>query len=58
MKKLFALALVGTMVSLAACQEKKAESSTTDTTAVTVDTTSAPDTTLAADTAAADTTKK
>lgn len=29
MKKVFALLMVGTMVSLAACQEKKAESSAT-----------------------------
>ncbi|WP_165796020.1 MULTISPECIES: hypothetical protein [Siphonobacter] len=58
MKKLFALFLLGTMVSLAACQEKKAESTeTADSAAVTVDTTTAVDTAMTADTAAADTTK-
>ncbi len=58
MKKLFALFLLGTMVSLAACQEKKAESTeTADSSAVVVDTTAAVDTALAVDTAAADTAK-
>ncbi len=60
MKKFFAFALVASMMSLAACSEKKAEG-TTDSTAVAVDTTVAVDTAAVADTAAAmaaDTTKK
>ncbi|PKK38203.1 hypothetical protein BWI96_02855 [Siphonobacter sp. SORGH_AS_0500] len=58
MKKLFALFLLGTMVSLAACQEKKTESTeSTDSSAVVVDTTTAVDTVLAVDTTAADTAK-
>jgi uncharacterized lipoprotein YajG len=53
MKKFFAFALVAGMISLAACSEKKAETTTTDT--VAVDTTAAVDTAAVADTAAADT---
>jgi uncharacterized protein YcfL len=49
MKKFFAFALVASMMSLAACSEKKAETTATD--SVTVDTTA-----MSADTAAADTT--
>jgi lipoprotein NlpI len=59
MKKFFAFALVAGMMSLAACSEKKAETTTTDSTA-TVDTTMAVDTAAVVDTAAtmsADTTK-
>lgn len=52
MKKFFAFALVAGMISLAACSEKKAETTTTDT--VAVDTTAAVDT-AAADSAAVDT---
>ncbi|MFT4032318.1 MAG: hypothetical protein QM669_07850 [Siphonobacter sp.] len=57
MKKVFAMFLLGTMVSLAACQEKKAETATTTDSTAVIDTTTAVDTTVAADTAAADTTK-
>ena len=61
MKKFFAFALVASMMSLAACSEKKTEG-TTDSTTVSVDTTMAVDTAaMAVDTAAAmsaDTTKK
>lgn len=56
MKKFFAFALVAGMISLAACSEKKAETTTTD--SVTVDTTTAVDTAAVVDTAAADTTTK
>jgi hypothetical protein len=59
MKKFFAFALVASMMSLAACSEKKAETTATD--SVTVDTTVAVDTAAVVDTAAAmaaDTTKK
>ena len=49
MKKFFAFALVASMMSLAACSEKKAEG-TTDSTTVSVDTTVAVDTTMAVDT--------
>jgi hypothetical protein len=59
MKKFFAFALVASMMSLAACSEKKAETTSTDSAAV--DTTMAVDTAMVADTAAAmsaDTTKK
>ena len=57
MKKFFAFALVASMMSLAACSEKKAETTTTvDTAVVAVDTTMAVDT--AAAPMAADTTKK
>jgi lipoprotein NlpI len=59
MKKFFAFALVASMMSLAACSEKKAETTATDSTA-TVDTTMAVDTAAVVDTAAtmsADTTK-
>lgn len=55
MKKFFAFALVAGMISLAACSEKKAETTTTDT--VTVDTTTVIDTAVV-DTAAVDTTTK
>ena len=48
MKKFFAFALVASMMSLAACSEKKAES--TDSTTVLVDTTVIVDTTMAVDT--------
>lgn len=61
MKKLFTVVLLGTMVSLAACESKKAETTSTDTTAaMSVDTAAsaaAMDTTMATDTAAADTTR-
>ncbi len=62
MKKLFTVVLLGTMVSLAACESKKAETTSTDTTAMTMDTAAsaaAMDTTMAMDTSAmsADTTK-
>jgi hypothetical protein len=50
MKKFFAFALVASMMSLAACSEKKAETTATD--SVTVDTTVVADT-AAVDTAAA-----
>ena len=57
MKKFFAFALVASMMSLAACSEKKAEG-TTDSTTVSVDTTVAVDTTMMVDTTmAVDTTK-
>ncbi|MBC7410222.1 MAG: hypothetical protein H7339_17710 [Arcicella sp.] len=56
MKKFFAFALVASMMSLAACSEKKAETTTVDTAVVAVDTTMAVDT--AAAPMAADTTKK
>lgn len=56
MKKFFAFALVAGMISLAACSEKKAETTTTD--SVTVDTTTAVDTAAVVDTAAADSTVK
>ena len=49
MKKFFAFALVASMMSLAACSEKKAES-TIDSTTVLVDTTVIVDTTMAVDT--------
>ena len=49
MKKFFAFALVASMMSLAACSGKKAES-TVDSTTVSVDTTVAVDTTMAVDT--------
>ena len=48
MKKFFAFALVASMMSLAACSEKKAETTSTD--SVTVDTTMAVDTAMVADT--------
>lgn len=61
MKKLFTVVLLGTMVSLAACESKKAETTSTDTTSTMMADTSAMgaamDTTMATDTAAADTTK-
>lgn len=60
MKKFFAFALVASMMSLAACSEKKTEG-TTDSTAVSVDTTVVVDTAaVAVDTTAmsADTTQK
>jgi lipoprotein NlpI len=60
MKKFFAFALVASMMSLAACSEKKAETTSTDSTTMSVDTTMAVDTAAVADTAAtmsADTTK-
>ena len=59
MKKFFAFALVASMMSLAACSEKKAETTSTDSTMT--DTTMAVDTAMVVDTAAtmsADTTKK
>lgn len=57
MKKFFAFALVASMMSLAACSEKKAADTTVvDTAVVAVDTTMAVDT--AAAPMAADTTKK
>ncbi len=52
MKKLFALAFVAGMVTLASCGEKKAEASADS---VAVDTAAAPVDTAAADSAAADT---
>jgi lipoprotein NlpI len=54
MKNLFAFALVASMLSLAACSEKKAETTTVDSAAVAVDTTAAVDTTVAVDSAATD----
>jgi lipoprotein NlpI len=60
MKKFFAFALVASMMSLAACSEKKTETTSTDST-MSVDTTMATDTAMAVDTASAmsaDTTKK
>ncbi|MDI9869860.1 hypothetical protein [Flectobacillus roseus] len=54
MKKLFAFALVAGMMSLAACSEKKAETTAVDSAATAVDTTVAVDT-AAADSAAVDT---
>ncbi|MDI9865340.1 MULTISPECIES: hypothetical protein [Bacteroidota] len=54
MKKLFAFALVAGMMSLAACSEKKAETTAVDSAATAVDTTAAVDT-AAADSAAVDT---
>jgi len=57
MKKFFAFALVASMMSLAACSEKKAEKATVDTAVVAIDTTMAVDT-AAATPMAADTTKK
>lgn len=60
MKKLFTVVLLGTMVSLAACESKKAETTSTDTTAMSMDTAAsaaAMDTTMSMDTMAADTTK-
>ena len=58
MKKFFAFALVASMMSLAACSEKKAETTSTDSTMM-VDTTVMVDTTIAVDTTmAVDTTKK
>ncbi|MEA5458288.1 hypothetical protein VB796_04530 [Arcicella sp. LKC2W] len=51
MKKFFAFALVASMMSLAACSEKKAETTATD--SVTVDTTVAVDTVAVVDTAVA-----
>jgi lipoprotein NlpI len=60
MKKFFAFALVASMMTLAACSGKS-EGTTTDSTAVAVDTTVAVDTAMAVDTAAAmvaDSTKK
>ena len=59
MKKFFAFALVASMMSLAACSEKKAETTSTDSTTMSADTTMSVDTTMAPDTTmAADTTKK
>ena len=59
MKKFFAFALVASMMSLAACSEKKTETTSTDST-MSVDTTMATDTAAVDTTAAmsADTTKK
>jgi hypothetical protein len=58
MKKVFALAFVAGMVTLASCGEKKTEAAA-DTTVVADTATVAADTAaVAADTAAADTTKK
>jgi|GEM_PF-2814318 len=62
MKKLFTVVLLGTMVSLAACESKKAETTSTDSTAMMMDTAAsaaAMDTTMAMDSSAmsADTTK-
>lgn len=54
MKKVFALAFVAAMVTLASCGEKKAET-TTDTVAVDSAAAAAPADSAAADTAAADT---
>ncbi len=47
MKKLFAFALVAGMMSLAACSEKKAETTAVDSAATAVDTTAAVDTAAA-----------
>ena len=59
MKKFFAFALVASMMSLAACSEKKTETTSTDSSAMTADTTMAVDTAMVVDTTmAADTTKK
>ena len=56
MKKFFAFALVASMMSLAACSEKKTETTIVDTAVVAVDTTVVVDTAVAP--MAADTTKK